>query len=278
MNRRIRSLALRAGLLAIALCSLVPQTALATTTSVGVFASWGNPSPGIRRDTSGTGPIADTAADVSGGSFATGSAAVDGFGLHVVATATSDISPGFTAQAAASAGLVNSFTIVPRAGFTGTHAFVSVPYAFAGSFLSHPSLAACATCFGAVDARLSVDGLSGDFYFTGAHSQGTMGNPNFVAGGVARAGVIEGLLPVNTPLFVRAGLSANVHCQSDAASSCGMEALFGGTLSYTGFSSDEVDLVWGLVPMLVPEPASSALLALGLLGLGVAASLARSRR
>jgi hypothetical protein len=72
---------------------------------------------------------------------------------------------------------------------------------------------------------------------------------------------------VNTPLFLRASLSTNVHCQSDAASSCGIEAQFGGTLSYAGFSPDEVDIVWGLVPTLVAEPASGALLLAGLLGL-----------
>jgi hypothetical protein len=268
MNRRIGALAVRSGLLAAALAALVPQAGLATTTSVDVFASWGNTSPGIRRNTTGTGPLADTVADVSGGSFATGSASVDTFGLHAVATATSDISsPGFTAMASAGAGLVNSFTIVPRAGFTGTHALVDVPYSFGGSFLSHPSLAACATCFGAVDVRLSVDGLAQSFFFVGAHSQGTMGNANFVAGGVTRAGVLQGLLPVNTPLFLRAGLTTNVHCQSDSTLTCGMEAQFGGALSYTGLSLDDVDIVWGLVPTLVPEPTSSALLGLGLLAL-----------
>jgi hypothetical protein len=265
MARRIGILALRFGFLAFALAALVPQTAGATTTSVEVFASWGNPSPGIRRNTAGTGPLADTAADVSGGSFATGSASVDTFGLHAVATATSGISPGFTAQASALAGLVNSFTIVPRAGFTGTHALVEVPYSFGGSFLSHPSLAACPTCFGAVDARLSVDGLAQSLYFVGAHSQGTMGNANFVAGGVVRSGVLQGLLPVNTPLFVRAALFTPVHCQSDSASSCGIEAQF--ALSYAGSSPDDVDIVWGLTPTLVPEPANSTLLGLCLLAL-----------
>ncbi len=276
MNRRIGVLAVRLGFLVFALGAVTPHSAGATTTSVEVSASWGNPSPGIYRYTTGTGPIADTAADVSGGSSATGSASVDGFGLHSISTATSDISPGYTASAFARAGLVNSFMIVPRAGFTGTHALLQVPYSFSGSFLSHPSLAGCATCFGAVDARLEVDGMSESFFFLGAHSQGTMNNPTFVAGGVARAGVLQGLLPVNTPLFVRAGLSTNVHCQSNAIESCGVEALFGGTLSYTGFSLDEVDIVWGLVPTLVAEPASGALLLSGLLGLALAPRVVRA--
>ena len=49
--------------------------------------------------------------------------------------------------------------------------------------------------------------------------------------------------------------------------SCGTEALFGGTLSYAGFSPDAVDLVWGLTPMAVaavPEPSTWLLLVAGL--------------
>jgi hypothetical protein len=97
-----------------------------------------------------------------------------------------------------------------------------------------------------------------------------MGNPTFFAGAVARSGVLEGLVPVNTELYLRAGLLTQVHCQSDTSLSCGTEALFGGTLSYSGFSPDAVDLVWGLAPMAVaavPEPTTWLLLGVGVLGL-----------
>ena len=90
--------------------------------------------------------------------------------------------------------------------------------------------------------------MTDQFYFLGASSQGTMSNPTFFAGGVSRSGILEGLVPVNTELYLRAGLLTQVHCQSDASMSCGTEALFGGTLSYAGFSPDAVDFVWGLTP------------------------------
>ena len=44
--------------------------------------------------------------------------------------------------------------------------------------------------------------------------------------------------------------------------------MFGGTLSFTGVSSDAVDIVWGLTPTTVaavPEPATWLLLGTGVL-------------
>jgi len=45
------------------------------------------------------------------------------------------------------------------------------------------------------------------------------------------------------------------------------EALFGGTLSFSGFSTDAVDIVWGLTPAVVaavPEPSTWLLMVAGL--------------
>jgi hypothetical protein len=264
---------------ALALCALAfgPVASAAApivppfSASVGVSATSNSPSgPGVTRNASGGAGLTDTAADIFGADSATGSATVDAFGVHAAASVSGSNIHGYTTSATAAAGSVNAFMIVPRAGFTGSSALVRIPYSFAGSFNSFPSLAACSSCFGAVDVRLEVDGLTQSFYFLGAHSQGTMNNANFVAGGVAMAGGLEGQLPVNTVLYVRAGLSTNVHCQAFNGAPCGMSALFGSALSYAGFSPDDVDIVWALTPTLAPEPAPGALLAMGVVGLVLA--------
>ena len=260
-------------LLILALAPAIAAAQLVTLvgTSVGVDAAAVNPSagqPGVSRNTSGTGPIADTAAELVGFNSATASAAVDAFGLHASSVVHGDSTNAFaTASARGIASLVNPFIVVPHAGFTGSQALLRIPYSFGGTINLLPSLAACETCFGAVQASVGVDGMSDQFFFLGVASQGTMHNADFSLGGAARAGVLEGLVPVNTELYLRAGLMTQVHCQSDTVLSCGSEALFGGTLSYTGFSPDAVDLVWGLTPLAVaavPEPQTWLLLVAGL--------------
>jgi hypothetical protein len=253
-------------------------------TNVGIDAAAVNTyiQPGVLRNTNGSGPIADGASELFGLNTADASASVDSFGLHASSAVHGDSSnPGYSAGARSFAGLVNPFIIVPRAGFTGTQALLRIPYSFGGSINIFPSLAACGSCFGLVQASVGVDGMSDQFSFLGASSQGTMSNPTFFAGGVARSGVLEGLVPVNTELYLRAGLLTQVHCQSDTVLSCGTEALFGGTLSYTGFSPDAVDLVWGLTPMAVaavPEPTTWLLFGVGVLGLlGRRGTLRRAR-
>jgi len=237
------------------------------STQVGIDASAINGS-GVSRHANGNGPIADSAAELSGLNFATAAASVDAAGLHMTATVHGDSTNAFgTATARAFGGLVDPFILVPRAGFTGTQALLRIPYSFAGTVNHLPSLAACSTCFAAVQADLGVDGMTDQFHFLGASSQGTMTNPTFFVGGVARGGILEGLVPVNTELYLRAGLLTQVHCQSDTAQSCGSEALFGGTLSFSGFSTDAVDIVWGLTPAVVaavPEPSTWLLMVAGL--------------
>ena len=264
------------GLAAAAL--LAPPSATAQflnplSTTVGIDAAAVNSfaQTPVSRNTNGSGPIADAASEIFGLNTADASASVDASGLHAASSVHGDsTNPGYTPTARSFANLVNPFIVLPRAGFTGTQALLRIPYSFGGTLNIYPSLAACATCFGAVQASLGVDGMPDQFFFLGASSQGTMTNPTFFAGGVARAGILEGLVPVNTELYLRAGLLTQVHCQSDASMSCGTEALFGGTLSYTGFSPDAVDLVWGLTPLAVaavPEPTTWLLLGAGFLGL-----------
>ncbi len=284
-NRFAFNLTAARWLCAAALLAALPAAAqflnpLATNVGVGANAVNSYIQPGVSRNTNGSGPIADAASELYGSNTADSSAAVDAFGLHASSAVHADSSNANDSAGANSfAGLVNPFIVVPGAGFSGTQALIRIAYSFAGSINIYPSLAACATCFGLVQASLGVDGMADQFSFLGASSQGTMGNPGFFAGGVSRSGVLEGLVPINTELYLRGGLLTEVHCQSNASLSCGTEALFGGTLSYTGFSPDAVIIAWGLTPTTtvtaVPEPSTWLLLAAGLAGM---ARLQRSRR
>ena len=243
-----------------------------TATNVGVDAAAVNSSlqTPISRNTNGSGPLADAASALFGANTADAAASVGASGLHASAAVHVDgTGSGYTASARAFVGLVDPFIIVPAAGFTGTQATIRIPYSFGGSINIFPSLADCATCFGAVQASLGVDGMTDQFYFLGASSQSTIRNPTFFEGGVAKGGVLEGLVPVNTELYLRAGLMTQVHCQAFVVS-CGTEALFGGTLAFSAFSPDAVDFVWGLEPTAiaaVPEPSTWLLLAAGIAGI-----------
>lgn len=254
------------------------QLTTAVTTNVGVDATAVNPSssdPGVSRNTSGNGPLADAASALFGPNTADGAASVGAGGLHASSAVHVGTTVGYTATARGFTGLVDPFILVPHAGFVGTQALIRIPYSFAGSITLHPSLAECSTCFGAVQADLGVDGMPDQLHFLGVSSQGTMMNANFIAGGVARSGVLEGLVPVNTELFLRAGLLSQVHCQAfDVA--CGTDSL--ASLSFAAFSPDAVDFVWGLEPTAiaaVPEPSTWLLLAAGVAGI---ARLRKDRR
>jgi hypothetical protein len=243
------------------------QYPLSSTVGVEALAVNSYVAPGVSRNSSANGPISDSASALFESSTADSAASADVAGLHASAAVFNAPSGGYSASARASAGLVNPFIIVPQAGFAGTLARVQVPYHLAGSFSDEPE--DCPSCFGVVDARLSIDGMSEQFYFLGSHSQGTIDNAGYVASGVDVGGILEGMLPVNTELYLRVGLLAGVHCQS-FVESCSASASFDTGLRYTGYSPDAVDIVWGLTPTMaapVPEPSTGALLGLGLLGL-----------
>lgn len=258
-----------------ALCALQPALAEPVFvnpvgTSTGVEASAVNSyiQPTVVRNQNGNGPLADAASSIYGASTADAAASVDAQGLHASAAIHNVSAFGESAAARAFASLVNPFYLVPRAGYLGSLAAIQIDYHFAGTL---NDTANCDTCFELVQASLGVDGMAEQFYFLGAHSKGTANNPNGNIGGVSMSGSLTGLMPVNTELYLRAGLLTQVHCQSVAGANCDASALFGGTLGYFGFSSDAVDIVWGLAPAApgappndVPEPMSAAMLLLGL--------------
>jgi hypothetical protein len=193
---------------------------------------------------------------------------VDAIGLHAAAAVHNVSTQGFSASARSLASIVNPFLIVPKAGFVGNQATIKIDYHFGGAL---NDTAGCSTCFEFVQADLGVDGMSDQFHFFGVHSQGTINNPNGNVTGVNKGGTLVGLVPVNTELYLRAGLYVGAACQSFTSAGCDASALFGGTLGYFGFSSDAVDIVWGLAPTNpgvptngVPEPMSAALVLLGL--------------
>lgn len=223
--------------------------------------------PGISRNVTSNGPIADAASASFGTSTADSSASVDAAGLKASASVHNLSADGTTATARSLVAIVNPFYVIPRAGFSGTQASIQIGYHLGGALNDTPG---CSTCFEFVQADLGVDGMSDQFHFLGAHSMGTINNANGNVTGVDMGGTLTGLVPVNTELFLRAGLYVGVHCQSFTGANCDASSLFG-AFNYFGLSTDLVDIVWGLPPRLpdvpsttgVPEPASAALLLLG---------------
>ncbi len=267
--------------LAHALCALaaVPAFAgpvfsnpLTTTVLVEAAAVNGAVQPGISRTNTGSGPIADAASALFGTSTADSSASVDATGLHAAASVHNASIQGYGATSRSLASIVNPFFVVPKAGFSGSSATIRIEYHLGGALNDSSN---CPSCFEFVQADLGVDGMSEQFHFLGVHSIGTANNPTGNVTGVGMGGILVGLVPVNSELYLRAGLYVSAACQSFVSAGCDASALFGGTLGYFGFSSDAVDIVWGLAPAApgapphgVPEPMSATMLLLGLALLG----------
>lgn len=227
------------------------------------------------RLTTSDGPLSDSISHAFGTNLAESAAAIDGWGLHADAVLFNDMGAGLTGSARAIPSIVNPFMLVPQAGFGGTHALVQFQFRLTGSVADTDD---CESCFSAIQVRMEVDGFGESLFYLATRSDGTKGNPDYINGPIDKTGVLTGLLPVNTELFLRTSLLSQTHCQSFDGAPCAtdVEADFW----YSGVSGDAVDFVWGLTPIepdvpAVPEPASAALLGLGLL---VVARRLKSRR
>ena len=261
-----------------AACAALPAAAapvflnpLTTNTLIEAFAVNTLVQPGVHCNTRSSGPIADAASQLHLTSTADASAAVSAVGLHAAAPVHNTSGVGASASARSLASIVNRFMIVPRAGFVGSQATISIDHHLGGSLNDTPG---CPICFGFIQADLGVDGMGEQFRFLGSRSMGTAGKPKGNISGVNIGGTLSGLVPLNTQIYLRAGLCVRAACQ--APPTCDASALFGGTLGCFGFSPSQLDIVWGLaqralppVSGSVPEPASRALLATGLVALGV---------
>ena len=239
-----------------------PTFAYPVSTTLLIEASAAN-GTGVHRDVLGTGPISDAASELFGLNTADSSARVDALGLHAAASVHNANGNALTAGARSGAGIVNPFYLVARAGYSATTASIQIDYHLGGALNDTPG---CPSCFEFIQADLGVDGMTDQFHFLGAHSMGTAGNPNGNVTGVNMGGALRGVVPLNTELYLRAGLYTGAHCQGPIT--CNASGLFGSSLGYYGFSSDAVDIVWGLAPAAppasVPEPSTAWLSGLGL--------------
>ena len=256
-----RTLFLLAAMTAIASAQAAPTFVNPLLTTVSIQASAVN-GVGVHRNVLGSGPISDAASEMFGLSTADSSASVDALGLRAAASVHNASVDGHSAGAHSGAGIVNPFYLVARAGYTATTASIQIDYHLGGALNDN----GCPTCFEFIQADLGVDGMADQFHFLGFHSMGTAGNPNGNVTGVNMGGALRGVVPLNTELYLRAGLYTGVHCQGPIT--CDASGLCGNSLRYYGFSSDAVDIVWGLAPAAlpgaVPEPPTAWLMGLGL--------------
>ena len=258
-----RTLFLLAAMTAIASAQAAPTFLNPLVTTLLIEASAVN-GVGVHRNVLGTGPISDAASEMFGLSTADSSASVDALGLRAAASVHNASVDGHSAGAHSGAGIVNPFYLVARAGYTATTASIQIDYHLGGALNDTPG---CPSCFEFIQADLGVGGMTDQFHFLGFHSMATAGNPNGNVTGVNMGGALRGLVPLNTELYLRAALYTGASCQG-FSTTCDASGLFGNSLRYYGFSSDAVDIVWGLAPAAlpgaVPEPPTALLMGLGL--------------
>jgi hypothetical protein len=240
-------------------------SAVSTQTIVDAFAANTFLDSGSSRTTSGSGPMSDSVHESYLTNTADAVATIDAVGLHSDASLLNSVGDAVTGSSRAISSLVDPFMLVGRSGFNGTHAQVEIAYHLTGAVADTPH---CESCFEVIQATLSVDGMGQSFFFLGTRSEGTKNNAGYLNGPLDKSGVLVGLLPVNTELFLRASLLTSTRCQSWVGAMCTSDST--ADFSFTGVSNDQVDFVWGLEPgerdvPSVPEPASATLLGIGLL-------------
>ena len=130
---------------------------LTTSAFVEAFAVNSYIQPGIARNMTGSGPIADAASALYGTSTADSSASVTAKGLHAAASVHNTSAVGGSASARSLAGIVNPFFIVPKVGFVGNQATLQISYHLGGALNDSSN---CPTCAEFVQANLGVDGIA----------------------------------------------------------------------------------------------------------------------
>ena len=205
------------------------------------------------RTTYGSGPISDEIRGELGFNTGTATAAIDETGVR----ATAEFHAEDRDQLAwvGSEGVFDNYlTIVPRQGFTGTHASVEFPITVEGSMIVSCRSQAD-VCGSSIWVRAYMNvGLLEDFsvsqVFNGNNGEGcTDPDDPWRCLSLLSTGTLQGSLPVNRRLRVHGVLAV------EAAGIANSQFVDGGGQSsfwYAGFSNDEVDIIWDLTPTAPP--------------------------
>lgn len=272
-------------LLAAALLPGLAQAALFSPAdyqaSVSVAAS-NYPGPKITRETTANGSVSEAIDFASNGSGSARAALALEASSGAASVGSSLYSGGNGMGYARS---INRFMVVPREGFTGSNAFVSLDFLLAGW-----NLVSCAgVCFdysaqAGISGRVFVEGFEqgpGRFDFSQDLRSLQNGQDRNNSDAVNRAWTFEGMVPVNTPILVDAYFSAHsTTTQERNGPSASSWFSFSYGLAGQDASAPLFDIVWASdlhfpqppAVQTVPVPAPAWLLPGGL------AALARLRK